>query len=75
MNNQENIEYFELKYLEEINDLFNQMKNIDNYYNSNLINNENNFLDLMYFIIDNIEINDIYNLSEEDNDDINNIIE
>jgi hypothetical protein len=70
MNIQENTEYFELKYLEEINDLFNQMKNIDNYYNSNLINNENNFLDLMYFIIDNIEINDIYNLSEEDNDDI-----
>ena len=72
-----NKDFFELKYLEEISELFNELKGMDNYYGSNLFDN-NNYTDLFEFIENHIIIceNDI--LSEEDiyneeNKSINNI--
>ena len=43
-------EYFELKYLEEINDLFLSFKNESELFNLNLFEKNDNFMDLFDFI-------------------------
>ncbi len=61
--NNNDLDYFELKYLEEISDLFNQFKGMDNYYQLNLFNKD--FTDFYDFIEKNIVI---YQYSENDNE-------
>ena len=67
MSDDENYNYFELKYLEEINDLFLEFKNENNFYNLKLFTQNNNFMDLFNFLYDSIELID----EESDNEDIN----
>lgn len=67
MSDDENYNYFELKYLEEINDLFLEFKNENNFYNLKLFTQNNNFMDLFDFLYDSIELID----EESDNEDIN----
>ena len=52
---------FELKYLEEISELFNEFKGMDNYYGLNLL--KKNYCDFFEFIKKNIII---YEFSEEE---------
>ena len=61
--NNNDLDYFELKYLEEISDLFNQFKGMDNYYQLNLFNKD--FTDFYDFIEKNIVI---YQYSDNDNE-------
>ena len=63
-------EYFELKYLEEINDLFLSLKNQSDLHNLGLFKKNNNFMDLFDFISSSIELNDDEDLSDE-NEDLN----
>tara|TARA_B100000035_G_scaffold80990_1_gene67889 strand:- start:289 stop:519 length:231 start_codon:yes stop_codon:yes gene_type:complete len=59
-----NYEYFELKYLEEINELFLESKDIAAFNNLNLFQNpKDNFMDLFDLIYDSIEI-----IEEEDDE-------
>jgi hypothetical protein len=52
-----NYEYFELKYLEQINELFLESKDIAAFNNLNLFQNpKDNFMDLFDLIYDSIEI-------------------
>tara|TARA_Y100001970_G_C13915336_1_gene690650 strand:+ start:411 stop:641 length:231 start_codon:yes stop_codon:yes gene_type:complete len=61
-----NYEYFELKYLEEINQLFLECKEITRFNNLQLFHHrKDNFMDLFDFIYDTIEIIDV---SDEEND-------
>ena len=63
---------FELKYLEEISQLFNKLKNMDNYYNLDLKLKDKNFTDFYDFINDHVIIYDnIDDKSDEDIDDEN----
>ena len=59
-----NYEYFELKYLEEVNDLFLSFKNKSELYNLGLFQKNNNFMDLFDFIYDSIDI-----IDESESDD------
>lgn len=59
-------DYFELKYLEEINDLFLSIKNKSELYNLGLFQKNNNFMDLFDFIYDSINI-----IEESDSDEDN----
>lgn len=72
-----NKDFFELKYLEEISELFTQLKEINNYYGLNLFKN-NNYIDLFEFINNHVIIceNDFLSEDEIDNEEnksINNI--
>ena len=61
---------FELKYLEEISQLFNRLKRINNYYGLNLYKND--YTDFYDFINDHVIIYDnIDDKSDEDIDDEN----
>ena len=67
------LDYFELKYLEEISDLFNNLKDTDNYYGIDLFNK--NYYDYFEFIQRNVvihEFNDII-LGEDEIEDEHNI--
>ena len=59
-----NYEYFELKYLEEVNNLFLSFKNKSEIYNLGLFQKNNNFMDLFDFIYDSIDI-----IDESESDD------
>lgn len=59
-------EYFELKYLEEVNDLFLSFKKISELYNLGLFKKNNNFMDLFDFIYDSINIIDESESDEEE---------
>lgn len=59
-------EYFELKYLEEVNDLFLSFKNKSELYNLGLFKKNNNFMDLFDFIYDSINIIDESESDEEE---------
>ena len=62
-----NYEYFELKYLEEINELYLECKDIASYNNLNLFQNpKDNFMDLFDLIYSSIEI------IEDDDDEFEN---
>ena len=63
MNNQE---YFELKYLEETNMIFQDLLQINHFYNVNLFQKNNNFNDLYEFIISITEFDEIEELNSED---------
>ena len=60
------IEYFELKYLEEINSLFKECLEIEKAYNITI---RNNFMDIFDLIYENVEIMQW----EEDEDEENKI--
>ena len=63
------IEYFELKYLEEINELFNDFKEINKYYNLSFLENQN-YCEFYDFIYKNIHIHileDEIDSEEEEN--------
>lgn len=62
-------DYFELKYLEEVNDLFLSIKNKSELYNLGLFQKNNNFMDLFDFIYDSINI---IEESESDEDNLSN---
>jgi len=47
-------DFFDLKYLEEISDLFNEFKGMDNYYGLNLL--KKNYNDLLDFIKGNVVV-------------------
>ena len=52
--NIDEIEYFELKYIEEISKLFNELKEIDNHYNLNLF--KENYCEYFEFIQNRVQI-------------------
>jgi len=68
--NESGEDYFELKYLEEISELFNEFKEIDNYYGLNLLND--NYCLFYEFIQDNVVIID-FDEEELDEDEDENI--
>ena len=62
--------YFELKYLEEINELFNEIKEVNHYFNLRLLDHKT-FIDFYEFIQRNVNIYDMYNdesISDNEND-------
>ena len=59
-------EYFELKYLEEVNDLFLSFKKNSELYNLGLFKKNNNFMDLFDFIYNSINIIDESESDEEE---------
>ena len=62
-----NYEYFELKYLEEVNDLFLNIKELNGYYNLGLFQGgEDNPTDLLEFIFERIAV--LEEDSEEEDD-------
>ena len=70
--NSNEIEYFELKYLEEISKLFNKLKDIDNYYNLNLF--KDNYCLFFEFIQKNVIINEFSDNESDTDDEENNLI-
>ena len=57
-------ELFDLKYLEDINELFISLKDLDNYYNTDIIQGDfNEFFD---FIKDKVIIEDLNDISDEE---------
>jgi len=64
------LDYFELKYLEEISSLFGELKGIDNYYGSDLFKKD--YYDYFEFIQKNVLIHEFYDdddvLSDDDLD-------
>ena len=61
------IEYFELKYLEEINELFNEFKEINKFYNLSFLENQN-YCEFYDFIQKHINIlEDDIDSEEEEN--------
>ena len=64
------LDYFELKYLEEISSLFGELKGIDNYYGSDLFKKD--YYDYFEFIQNNVLIHEFYDdddvLSDDDLD-------
>lgn len=65
-NDNDNNLYFELKYLEELSDLFNEFKFTDNYYGLNLFNK--NYIDFFDFVNENVIILDNYDENETDDE-------
>ena len=62
-----NFEYFELKYLEEVNDLFLNIKELNGYYNLGLFQGEtDNPTDLLEFIFERIAVLEEDSEEEED---------
>lgn len=57
-------ELFDLKYLEDINELFISLKDLDNYYNTDIIQGDfNEFFD---FIKDKVIIEELNDISDEE---------
>lgn len=69
-----NNEYFELKHLEDIYNIFNKLKEINNYYGTNIINEKNDGYDFFLFLQENLIIEEPYiDDNKNDNDeDYNN---
>ena len=62
----DNEDYFDLKYLEEIYSLFQDLIQINQFYNLNLFQKNNNFTDLHNFIIKNTEFIEYDNIDSDD---------
>jgi len=62
-------EYFELKYLEEIHELFLSLKQKSELFNLGLFKKNNNFMDLFDFILDSIEMNN--EVTEDEDNTLN----
>lgn len=62
-----NYDYFELKYLEEINEIYCSMKNESDLFNLRLFSKNNNCIDLLNFVYSNLELVE----NESDIDDNN----
>ena len=62
----DNEDYFDLKYLEEIYSLFQDLIQINQFYNLNLFQKNNNFTDLHNFIIKNTEFIQYDDLNSDD---------
>ena len=61
-------DFFELKYLECVNDLFLSLKRIDDFYNTNIIKGD--FNELFEYIKMNTTIQEFSDSSDEENDDL-----
>ena len=59
---------YDLKYLEEINNLFLSLKKLDDYYNTNII--QGDFNELFEYIKMNTTIQEFSDSSDEENDDL-----
>ena len=68
LNNDSELDFFELKYLEEISSLFNELKGMDNYYGIDLFKKD--YYDLFEFIQNHVVIHEFSDdiLSEDDNE-------
>ena len=66
LNNDSELDYFELKYLEEISSLFNKLKGMDNYYGTDLFKKD--YYDLFEFIQNHVSIHEFSDdvLSEDE---------
>ena len=66
LNNDSELDYFELKYIEEISNLFNELKGMDNYYGIDLFNKD--YYDLFNFIQNHVSIHEFCDdvLSEDE---------
>ena len=66
LNNDSELDFFELKYLEEISSLFNELKGMDNYYGIDLFKKD--YYDLFEFIQNHVVIHEFSGdiLSEDD---------
>jgi len=73
MNNDSELDYFELKYLEEISGLFKELKDTDNYYGLDLFKKD--FYDYFEFIRDGVKIHEFSDaiLSDDEREDEINI--
>ena len=56
LNNDSELDYFELKYLEEISSLFNKLKGMDNYYGTDLFKKD--YYDYFEFIQNHVVIHE-----------------
>ena len=73
INNDSELDYFELKYLEEISRLFNELKDTDNYYGLDLFKKD--FYDYFEFIQGQVKIHEFSDdiLDDDDPDEEINI--
>ena len=62
----DNEDYFDLKYLEDVHSLFQDLMQINQFYNLNLFQKNNNFTDLHNFIIKNTEFIEYDNIDSDD---------
>ena len=62
----DNEDYFDLKYLEDVYSLFQDLIQINQFYNLNLFQKNNNFTDLQNFIIKNTEFIQYDDLNSDD---------
>ena len=62
----DNEDYFDLKYLEDVYSLFQDLIQINQFYNLNLFQKNNNFTDLHNFIIKNTEFIQYDDLNSDD---------
>ena len=62
----DNEDYFDLKYLEDVHSLFQDLIQINQFYNLNLFQKNNNFTDLYNFIIKNTEFTQYDDLNSDD---------
>ena len=62
----DNEDYFDLKYLEDVYSLFQDLIQINQFYNLNLFQKNNNFTDLHNFIIKNTEFTQYDDLNSDD---------
>jgi len=68
LNNDYELDYFELKYLEEISSLFGELKGIDNYYGSDLFKKD--YYDYFEFIQNHVSIHELCDDDVLSDDDI-----
>jgi hypothetical protein len=68
LNNDYELDYFELKYLEEISSLFGELKEIDNYYGSDLFKKD--YYDYFEFIQNQVSIHEFCDDDVLSDDDI-----
>ena len=62
----DNEDYFDLKYLEDVYSLFQDLIQINQFYNLNLFQKNNNFTDLHNFIIKNTEFIQYDDINSDD---------
>ena len=62
----DNEDYFDLKYLEYVHSLFQDLMQINQFYNLNLFQKNNNFTDLHNFIIKNTEFIQYDDINSDD---------
>ena len=62
----DNYDYYDLKYSEDINNLFLYFKSLNEYYLINLFKSNDNYMNLFEFIYNNIDLINIDNQNEDD---------